>query len=110
MKVTLDSTDSLKDAVRLVEAMYNVTLTVGSNTESDGSASTTSASGRTSSANRRTRKATTRANGRRRRKSSGSAGRVSSADLRTWARENGYEVNDRGPLPASIAEAYRAAQ
>ncbi|AZM51759.1 hypothetical protein DMA15_03505 [Streptomyces sp. WAC 01529] len=27
-------------------------------------------------------------------------------DVRTWARENGYEVNDRGRVPASVREAY----
>jgi Lsr2 len=29
--------------------------------------------------------------------------------LRAWAKENGYEVNDRGRVPASIKEAYAAA-
>ncbi|MEU8952604.1 Lsr2 family protein [Streptomyces sp. NPDC048489] len=30
-------------------------------------------------------------------------------ELRAWARENNYEVNDRGRVPASIHEAYRKA-
>ncbi|MCW2681175.1 MAG: Lsr2 [Frankiales bacterium] len=29
--------------------------------------------------------------------------------MRTWARENGYEVADRGRLPAEVIDAYRAA-
>ncbi|MCX4580652.1 Lsr2 family protein [Streptomyces sp. NBC_01571] len=33
----------------------------------------------------------------------------SSEELRTWARANNYEVNDRGRVPASIHEAYRKA-
>lgn len=33
----------------------------------------------------------------------------SSEELRAWARENNYEVNDRGRVPASIHEAYRKA-
>lgn len=28
------------------------------------------------------------------------------AAIRTWAKENGYEVNDRGRVPATIREAY----
>ncbi|MER7983854.1 Lsr2 family protein [Streptomyces sp. NPDC095817] len=28
------------------------------------------------------------------------------ARIRAWARENGYEVNDRGRVPAQIKEAY----
>ncbi|MER6434625.1 Lsr2 family protein [Streptomyces sp900105245] len=30
----------------------------------------------------------------------------SAEELRIWARENNYEVNDRGRVPASIREAY----
>lgn len=29
--------------------------------------------------------------------------------IRAWARDSGYEVSDRGRLPQSIVEAYRAA-
>jgi nucleoid-associated protein YejK len=30
--------------------------------------------------------------------------------IREWARENGYEVSDRGRVPASLREAYEKAQ
>jgi hypothetical protein len=30
----------------------------------------------------------------------------SAEELRTWARQNNYQVNDRGRVPASIREAY----
>ncbi len=33
-----------------------------------------------------------------------------SAEIRVWARENGYQVNERGRIPAAVVEAYRAAQ
>ena len=36
--------------------------------------------------------------------------RASSSGVREWARANGYEVNDRGRVPAEIREAYEAAQ
>ena len=31
------------------------------------------------------------------------------AEIRDWARANGYEVSDRGRIPASVMEAYEAA-
>ena len=32
-----------------------------------------------------------------------------SADLATWARENGHEVSERGRIPNSVVQAYEAA-
>ena len=40
-------------------------------------------------------------------RSSGSSNET--AKIRTWARENGYEVNERGRLSKEIREAYAAA-
>ena len=34
----------------------------------------------------------------------------SAEELRQWARENNYQVNDRGRVPASIREAYEKAR
>lgn len=31
------------------------------------------------------------------------------AEIRSWAKENGYEVNDRGRVPAAVREAYAKA-
>ena len=39
----------------------------------------------------------------------GSAGSPSNADLRIWARHNGFTVSDRGRVPAAIVTAYRNA-
>ncbi|HEX2177874.1 MAG TPA: histone-like nucleoid-structuring protein Lsr2 [Nocardioidaceae bacterium] len=36
--------------------------------------------------------------------------RVSTAELRSWARENGYAVAERGRIPAEIAAAYDATE
>ena len=35
--------------------------------------------------------------------------RQDSSAIRTWARENGHEVSERGRIPASVIEAYQAA-
>ena len=36
-------------------------------------------------------------------------GSQDTAEIRAWAKENGYEVNDRGRVPAPIREAYEKA-
>ena len=38
-----------------------------------------------------------------------SSGSQDTAAIRAWAKENGYEVNDRGRVPATIREAYEKA-
>ena len=45
-----------------------------------------------------------------RRKAGRPAGRSDAAKVRAWAAENGYEVGDRGRVPAEVREAYQAAQ
>jgi hypothetical protein len=35
---------------------------------------------------------------------------LDTAAVRSWARENGYTVNDRGRIAAEVLDAYRAAQ
>lgn len=47
-----------------------------------------------------------RASGRRGQRSSGSP---SAADIRSWARSNGYTLSDRGRVPAEVRDAYNAA-
>ena len=47
--------------------------------------------------------------GRRRRGGRGAAGRERGEDIRAWAKARGIAVSDRGRIPASLAEQYRAA-
>jgi Lsr2 len=50
--------------------------------------------------------------GGRRRRGKGSSGgrsRSNTAEMRDWARQNGYEVSERGRIPAEVREAYEAA-
>jgi nucleoid-associated protein Lsr2 len=44
--------------------------------------------------------------GRRGRRATGSP---AAADIRSWARENGYKLSDRGRVPSEVREAYNAA-
>ncbi|MEU7302221.1 Lsr2 family protein [Streptomyces sp. NPDC007206] len=50
-----------------------------------------------------------RASGGRGKARAASGGNQDTAAIRVWAKENGYEVNDRGRVPASIREAYEKA-
>lgn len=40
---------------------------------------------------------------------SAASGRKDTGAIRTWARENGHEVSERGRVPSSVIEAYDAA-
>lgn len=42
----------------------------------------------------------------RRGKSAGAATKIDGPAIRAWANENGYEIGDRGRIPATIIEAY----
>ncbi len=44
-----------------------------------------------------------------RRSSGGANSSKVTAKIRSWAKENGYDVSDRGRIPYPIVEAYRAA-
>lgn len=50
-----------------------------------------------------------RSGGRKKTGRSAAAGGSSAAKIRTWARENGYQVSDRGRVPAEVREAYEKA-
>lgn len=43
-------------------------------------------------------------------RASATAGSPDTAAIRAWAKENGYNVNDRGRVPAEIREAYEKAK
>lgn len=50
-----------------------------------------------------------RASGGRGKARAASGGSQDTAQIRAWAKENGFEVNDRGRVPATIREAYEKA-
>lgn len=39
----------------------------------------------------------------------GGGGKASASEIRTWARAHGYEVSERGRVPAEVKAAYEAA-
>lgn len=99
MKLTIDSTEPLDRVLPVVGALYGVQVRVAAG--DPGATHVASVAGA-----RRAR----RANGAARRRRSGrDGGAPTTADVRAWARDSGYQVNSRGRVPASVVQAYRDA-
>ena len=113
MKVTIDSSESLESAIRVLGAMYDVTLTVTTQAASPVQKSRTTRKASSSSSAKRSRTAKPKAAAVSTkgpvRPSKASAANVSASELRTWARANGYQVSNHGRLPGSLTTAYREA-
>lgn len=113
MKVTIDSSESLESAIRVLGAMYDVTLTVAGQASSPASKTgPTGKAGASQSAKRggaAKAPATAVSTKRSMRRSPTSAKSVSASELRSWARANGYDVGSYGRVPAAVATAYREA-
>lgn len=109
--------------MRVLGALYGVTLVVSSD-QHDVIQPDVGTAGKSSSGLKMTKKKPAAARSARQAASSktGSASskransqrsagsvRPSSAEVRSWARNNGFTVSDRGRLPASVVAAYRNA-
>ena len=117
LKLTIDSDEALEDTLRVVGALYNVNLEVSSNPgtntragQSTGNGTSTQARPRRASRGSARRRPGKRTRGAQARAATGAAGQVSTAEVRSWAREHGYTVADRGRVPAALLTAYRNAQ
>ena len=106
MKVTLYSSDSLEDALRLVGALYGVSLQVG---VADAAATPPAASAARPRSRGRSAAAAATGTAPRKRAARAAVG-TPTADLRRWAKAAGYQVNDRGPLPADVVAAHAASR
>lgn len=112
LRLTVDSSEPLEDAIRVLGALYGVTLVVSN----EGPGAPTSTQQLKPRAKRVATKPQTRAGvagteakRSRRGASARSAGTASNAEVRSWARHAGLAVSDRGRLPASVMTAYRSA-
>jgi hypothetical protein len=118
LKLTLDSSEPLEDAMRVVGALYGVTLVVSAYEADDrpsvdqekvAAERTKQPVGRKRAADRAAR---TGASARVRAVDTTAAGSpgpasTSNAEVRSWARERGLTISDRGRIPASVVAAYR---
>jgi hypothetical protein len=115
LKVTIDSSEPLADALRVIGALYDVTLVVAPADQSSSVAGSGAASPRAPKVGReQPRRPAGKERAARATKAGGehartSAAPVDTAALRSWARDNGYTVSDRGRVASSIVEAYEAA-
>lgn len=114
LKVTIDSREPLADTLRVIGAVYGVTLVVAENGTSEKESTrqrTPTPRKRAGNTNQRTRSGLTDGGARRSRKGGPgeSAGPPSNAEVRSWARANGLTISDRGRVPASVLTAFRDA-
>jgi hypothetical protein len=107
VKVTIDSSEPLEDTLRVLGSMYRVNLVVAAAPAEDTGGDTSvaaSSAGATLAAPRKKRRPSGRTRGSGRR----TGGPVSNSELRSWAKEHGYAVADRGRVPRAVVDAYRA--
>ena len=118
MKVTLDSNEPLADAMRVIGALYNVTLAQVAATDDTTTAGAGAGAGAakdqprraaTAKPSRRSRAKTAKVSSPSRSGRSRRTEAVSSSDVRAWAVANGHAVSNRGTLPAAIRSAYAEA-
>jgi len=123
VKLTIDSSEPLEDAMRVLGALYGVTLVVSSDQHDASKPDTTTAdkpsngkktAKRKPAAARKPRPAASTKTGpasskRTTSQRSAGSGSASNAEVRSWARQHGFTVSDRGRLPASVVAAYRNA-
>jgi len=117
LKLTIDSSETLEDTLRVVGALYNVTLEVPVNgakarrsakkTGTSGSSRPARAAGARPQRRPVSRQPSNRGRGRQARAGTRGHGPVDAAAVRSWARENGYTVADRGRMPAEVLTAYK---
>lgn len=104
MQITVDSSDSLQDALRVVGSLYGVELAVATN---DDKPSEPVAQNGTGSRRRSGGRTTSESPRRRSRRASAGAEKTDLAAVRAWAREHGHQVSDRGRVPNAVLEAYK---
>src|SRR3954454_11217117 len=101
LEVTVDSSEPLEDAIRVLGALYGVTLRLaedGQETSKPTHQPTTKPTERSASAKPRAGAGVTAAGAgkSRRARAARSTGAPSNAEIRSWARQAGVTVSDRG--------------
>ena len=111
MQLTIDSTEPLDTVLKVIGALYGVTL--GEATEGLGDRGSPGTKPRAARRNNKQSRVTA-PSPKKTSRSTRSARRPSktapdAASVRTWAKANGHNVRDRGRVPASVTAAYLAA-
>src|SRR4051812_16276570 len=98
VKVTIDATDSLSDAIRVINALFGVTLAAVDGDDGRTVPARRSAPTRMPAASSSKRSHAKVSNGPARRNRPVPATPASASEVRAWARANGHVVRDRGAI------------
>ena len=104
MRVSIDSTEPVEQVIRVIEALYGVKLTVAAT--SGAAPAGPAVTGERRRGTRAAGNRATRTGGNGRVRSRKRVESISNAELRSWARENGHAVRERGRIPAAVSAAY----
>jgi len=105
VRITIDSSDALDDALRVVGALYGVTISA------DEAASVDGASAEPAGRPEIVAPSPAPSRGKARRSRVSGSKRSSMSDMavvRSWAREHGHRVSDRGRVSKAVLDAYRS--
>jgi hypothetical protein len=118
VRLTIDSNDNIDQVLQAVSALFGVAVTTGGDTSGDtsGSSSAPAAPARrgakTAKAAKTAKTAPANRGGGRGRTTGGaraSRSRPDSGAVREWAKQNGFDVSDRGRIPSRVISAYQEA-
>jgi hypothetical protein len=104
MQVTIDSTEPLERVLPVIGALYGVELAITDRSPSRGPAAPRAGSARSASRAPKTPKRQASTTPRRR----GRRSKPDTGTVRAWARAHGYDVKDRGRVPAAVIDAFLA--
>jgi hypothetical protein len=107
VRLTIDSNDNIDQVLQAVGAMFGVQVTASG----DAAAATPAKAAAATPARRRgaAKKAPASRAGRARSTTRTSRSRPDSGAVREWARQNGFDVSERGRIPSRVIAAYTEA-
>jgi hypothetical protein len=108
VKITIDSSEPLQDALRVLGALYDVDLSLSNGTAAGQQETAVPDTGK-KSASRPKASSGSRSATRKKSAAAKSSTPVSNLELRSWARQNGFTVSERGRVATKVVAAYRAA-
>lgn len=107
MQLTIDSSEPLDRVLQVVSSFYGVRLQPAGDGATDTAASDAAPAASQATPRRRGRKAAAAKSTSARQRPAKAAAKDDSAAVRSWARQNGHDVRDRGRIPAALIAAYK---
>lgn len=107
MQVTIDSSDPLEHALRVLSSLYGVELAVAVSSDAAPAAQATTRPTTRRTVKRAAKKSAGPSTRRSSRSSTKRSERTDLAAVRSWARDNGYQVSDRGRVSNAVLAEYQ---